>query len=126
MRTLIMTVAIAAASHHSLPAATQEGVSWYADHKHPLRRDEPVTLRDGARTFQLASGWWCAVGPASKRARAHESRTTRCRKGADVLEFTVQCDRSRPKDHVQIRFPDSARTVVDFIEVGCRIRPSSR
>jgi hypothetical protein len=49
-------------------------------------------------------------------------RTTTCRKANDVFEFSVQCDRGRQKDHVQIRFVDGDGTIVDFIEVGCRLQ----
>jgi hypothetical protein len=93
-------------------------VSWYADTRDPSSRNEPLRLGDGTRTLKLAAGWTCVVWPVQKTS-AFEGRTTSCRKGTEIFEFSVQCDAGRPKDHAQIRFRNDAG-IIDFIEVGCR------
>jgi hypothetical protein len=96
-------------------------VGWYADVMNPPARDKAVTLLDGT-SYVLNGGWACLIGHASRKMPVYEMRTTSCRKGADVFEFSVQCDGGRPKDHVQIRFVDGEGTIVDYIEVGCRMQ----
>lgn len=92
--------------------------TWYADSREPADRNHPVPLGSGSRTLKLAAGWSCVVWPL-KKTSAYEGRTTSCRKGAEIFEFSVQCDAGRPKDHAQIRFRDE-RGIIDYIEVGCR------
>lgn len=116
-RPLVLGGALALLVIHTMRADTRQ-IVWYADIMEPPTRDNPLTLRDGM-IYALNSGWSCLVGHA-KRMAAYEVRTTSCRKGKDVLEFSVQCDRARPQDHVQVRFPNAAGVVVDYIEVGCR------
>jgi hypothetical protein len=93
-------------------------VTWYADTRDPSSRNEPLRLGDGSRTMKLAAGWTCVVWPV-KKTSAFEGRTTSCRKGREIFEFSVQCDAGRPKDHAQIRFRDDGG-IIDYIEVGCR------
>lgn len=93
-------------------------VSWYADTRDPSSRDQPMQLGNGSRTLKLAAGWTCIVWPV-KKTSAFEGRTTSCRKGSEIFEFSVQCDAGRPKDHAQIRFRDDGG-IIDYIEVGCR------
>jgi hypothetical protein len=96
-------------------------VGWYADVKNPPARDKAMKLFDGM-SYELDGGWSCLIGHTSKRMPTYEMRTTTCRKASDIFEFSVQCDRGRQRDHVQIRFVDSDGTIVDFIEVGCRLQ----
>jgi hypothetical protein len=96
-------------------------VSWYADTRNPAARNHPLQLDAGSITMKLAVGWSCVIWPTKKMSTA-EGRTTSCRKGTEILEFSVQCDPTRPKDHVQIRFRDDAGVIRDYIEVGCRSR----
>jgi hypothetical protein len=100
------------------PVDANGRVAWYADVKNPPARDKAMKLFDGM-SYELDGGWKCLIGHASRRMPTYEMRTTSCRKASDVFEFSVQCDRGRPKDHVQIRFVDNDGTIVDFIEVGC-------
>ncbi len=93
-------------------------VSWYADTRDPSSRDQPLQLGNGSQTLKLAAGWTCIVWPV-KKTSAFEGRTTSCRKGSEIFEFSVQCDAGRPKDHAQIRFRDDGG-IIDYIEVGCR------
>lgn len=93
-------------------------VSWYADTRDPASRNQSLRLGEGSRTLKLAAGWTCVVWPV-KKTSAFEGRTTSCRKGTEIFEFSVQCDAGRPKDHAQIRFRD-AGGIIDYIEVGCR------
>jgi hypothetical protein len=102
-------------------SANGRQILWYADKMDPPDRDKPVTLGDGT-TFALSGGWSCVVGHASRKLRAAEERTTTCRKGNESFEFSVQCDKFRARDHVQIRFRNETGLILDFIEVGCRVR----
>jgi hypothetical protein len=102
--------------------AGAQRVSWYADKRNPTSRDRPFTLADGARTLDLRHGWSCVIGKTSKKLPSYEERTTSCRKGTERFEFSVQCDYSRRRDHVQIRFGDAAGIIIDFIEVGCLLQ----
>jgi hypothetical protein len=119
---LLSTVAIGVQPH---ARTAPSRIFWYTDYSNPVSRNSVVELGSEARSIRLNPGWVCAI-PALKRARTFEARTTVCRKGADAFEFTVQCDRSRPKDHVQIRFRNPAGTIADYIEVGCRPGGSAR
>jgi hypothetical protein len=93
-------------------------VAWYADSREPADRNHPVPLGSGSRTLKLAAGWSCVIWPVRKTS-TFEGRTTSCRKGAEIFEFSVQCDAGRPKDHAQIRFRGESG-IIDYIEVGCR------
>jgi hypothetical protein len=115
---LALAVAAAVLIETDASAAKAVKVSWYADTRDPASRDEPLRLGDGSRTLKLAAGWTCVVWPV-KKTSAFEGRTTSCRKGTEIFEFSVQCDAGRPKDHAQIRFRDDAG-IIDYIEVGCR------
>jgi hypothetical protein len=117
-RGLLLAVAAALLVATDAAGAKPAKVSWYADTRDPASRNEPLRLGDGTRTLKLAAGWTCVVWPVQKTS-AFEGRTTSCRKGTEIFEFSVQCDAGRPKDHAQIRFRNDAG-IVDFIEVGCR------
>lgn len=114
---VVLAAAMLLTGEH-VSAAKAGRVTWYADTREPSSRDEPLRLGDSSRTLKLAAGWTCVVWPV-KRTSAFEGRTTSCRKGAEIFEFSVQCDAGRPKDHAQIRFRDDDG-VIDYIEVGCR------
>jgi hypothetical protein len=98
---------------------TPPRVFWYADYSNPVSRNSVIELRGGSHSIRLNPGWVCDI-PVLKRTRTFEARTTVCRKDTEAFEFTVQCDRNRPNDHVQIRFRNPAGTIADYIEVGCR------
>jgi hypothetical protein len=76
---------------------------------------DDVILGAEGRTFDIGSGWSCAVSPPS----TFNARTTICRKGSEAFEFSVQCFAPANADHVQIRFPGS-NDARNYIEVGCR------
>jgi hypothetical protein len=115
---LVLFVAAALLIATDAAGAKALKVSWYADTRDPSSRNEALRLGDGTRTLKLAAGWTCVVWPVQKTS-AFEGRTTSCRKGTEIFEFSVQCDAARPKDHAQIRFRNDAG-IIDFIEVGCR------
>jgi hypothetical protein len=117
-RGLVLVVAAALLVATDAAGAKAVKVSWYADTRDPSSRNEALRLGDGSRTLKLAAGWTCVVWPVQKTS-AFEGRTTSCRKGTEIFEFSVQCDVGRPKDHAQIRFRNDAG-IIDFIEVGCR------
>jgi hypothetical protein len=113
---LVLTAALLIGSDAAGAKAAK--VSWYADTRDPSSRDTALQLGNGSRTLKLAGGWTCVVWPV-KKTSAFEGRTTSCRKGTEIFEFSVQCDAGRPKDHAQIRFRDDGG-IIDYIEVGCR------
>lgn len=77
-----------------------------------------LVLDASAHTLKLAGGRTCKVSAISRQLPLYEAWTTTCRRGEAVIEFSVQCEQARPKDHAQVRFPDAQ----DFIEVGCELR----
>ncbi|MGH9329017.1 MAG: hypothetical protein ACRD09_01120 [Vicinamibacterales bacterium] len=115
---IVLLIAAALLTGEDAAGAKTAKMSWYADTRDPPARNHPLPLGDGSRTVRLAAGWSCVIWPL-KKTSAFEGRTTSCRKGTEIFEFSVQCDAGRPKDHAQIRFRDDAG-VIDFIEVGCR------
>jgi hypothetical protein len=115
---IILLIAAALLTGDDAAGAKAVKISWYADTRDPAERNHPLKLGHESRTLRPVAGWSCVIWPAKKMS-AYEGRTTSCRKGTEMFEFSVQCDRARPKDHVQIRFRDDAGMIVDFIEVGC-------
>lgn len=97
--------------------AQQERVRWYAAHEHA----PSVNLGAAVQNLSLKGGWSCTVGQSSQQLPSYEARTTICSKGRDALEFTVQCEQSRRKDHTQIRFRSGDRLSGEFIEIGCEL-----
>ncbi len=80
-----------------------------------------LNIDDESHTLNLRNGWSCDVGSASKQLPLYEARRTKCTKDSESIEFSVQCERNRAKDHVQITFR-SIEKGLDFIEVGCELR----
>jgi hypothetical protein len=98
----------------TVPAVAAGGEpTWYVT---TTAAQSAVMLSAERRTFDVGSGWSCAVSPSS----TFGARTTTCRKGSEAFEFSVQCSGARDADHVQIRFLGSTGAP-SFIEVGCRI-----
>lgn len=94
-------------------------VRWYLVHQALNDQGNSLNLGDGSQDVSLNGGWSCSIGPPSKQMPAYEARKTACENGDKSFEFSVHCERQRPKDHTQIRFKDSEGRPVDFIEVGC-------
>ena len=80
-----------------------------------------LKLSDSAQQITLKGEWKCSVSDTSKQLPAYEARHVGCGKGTEIIEFTVQCEQSRPKDHTQLRFRNKDGQVTDFIEVSCEI-----
>jgi hypothetical protein len=80
-----------------------------------------LRLGDSASVLTLRSGWSCTIGPTSKKP-SHEARITLCSKRGDLLEFSVQCETSRPRDHVQVRLRNTPRSSSDYIDVSCELQ----
>jgi hypothetical protein len=98
-------------------------VEWRASHDlQPSGTTKTVLLGDGAESIALNGGWVCGVAETSKQLPAYEARQVACRKGGDVVEFSVQCEPARPKDHAQLRFRNSTEKVADFFEVSCELK----
>lgn len=95
--------------------------TWYAskslDHS---GQTATILLTDIETEVPLNDGRICRVGEVSKSS-AYLSRVVTCSKGEDVVEFSVQCEASVPKDHTQLRFTTQSREPSDFIEVGCEL-----
>ena len=96
-------------------------VTWHAEYQQIARRDQSLELGDSAHDLSLENGWRCAISATSKQSLDNESRITSCAKGTEILEFTVQCEPNRPRDHVQLRFKDASGKILDFIEVRCAL-----
>lgn len=101
--------------------AQSEGVRWYLVNEGLNVPGGSLTLGDNPQMVSLKGGWSCTVGETSKMWPLYEARQTTCQKASDSFEFTVQCERSRPRDHTQIRFRNADRNIVDIIEVGCEV-----
>ncbi len=88
---------------------------WYATNEALNNENSKSNIDDAPQKIELKGGWSCEVGPTS----INNSRQTVCQNGDKAIEFSVQCDSSRPKDHTQVRFKNLDGKYVDFIEVGC-------
>ncbi len=88
---------------------------WYAINETRNNDSSESRIDDTAQKIELKGGWFCEVGQTS----INGSRQTTCQNGDKVIEFSVQCESNRPKDHTQIRFKNIEGKYVDFIEVGC-------
>ena len=101
-------------------AAQNQRVEWYAVDDQLDAKGQSLSLGDNTHSLNLTAGWVCSVGSTSKQLPSYEARTTVCRKGSESIEFTTQCERSRPEDHTQIRFRVAGR-FQDFIQVSCEL-----
>ena len=106
---LPLVFAAPAFSQSPIPPASH----WYATTAAHLANGTSLTLGSVPVTLDLRSGWSCSI----RLGTAADSRLVRCVKASDALEFSVQCDVARPRDHVQVRLRNDQRD--DFIEVGC-------
>ncbi len=114
---------VSAAFISLVPAASHgeaEYVDWHVSYEE--LGINSLMIGDEPQLVKLNNGWSCSIGKTSKHLPAYEARSTSCKKGDEVFDFSVQCEGNRPKDHVQIRFsnPDSGFT--DFINVSCELR----
>ena len=97
-------------------------VTWSVVNGELDRRGNALLIGDGPQRIELGSGWSCVVGTTSKALPLYEARQTACTKGSEAVEFSVQCEPNRPKDHTQIRFRDPQGRLVDFVEVWCELK----
>jgi hypothetical protein len=97
-------------------------VWWAVAHQAIVDRDEALLLDRQEYRVALRAGWKCLAGAASVHGPAAEARITQCEKHGELVEFSVQCDPSRPKDRTQVRFRPQESGSPDFIEVACEIR----
>ncbi len=99
---LISTVLLAASDSHTRWNISYDNV-------------DSLDVDDSTQKAELKSGWSCVIGETS----INKARQTSCRKANEAIEFSVQCDVNRPKDHAQVRFGDVSGKYIDFIEVSC-------
>lgn len=124
-RPSLTTAILAAFAVGLLPHASspqEPRVQWTATTEDLNVTGQALLLEDSVHVLQLRAGWSCTIGATSKHPPLYEARTTTCRKGEEAFEFTVQCERLRPKDHIQIRFAGPPGKFADFIEVSCELR----
>jgi hypothetical protein len=116
-QSLVLTLVLAA-----LAAAAQRDVSWTVSHQIVSGEIDTVGVDDDAYGLTLGSGWACTVGGTSRNLPAYEARTAVCTKGEETIEFTVQCEPSRPTENTQVRFRTRGAATSDFIEVACALK----
>lgn len=98
------------------------GAQGYATHKEPSRQGNALSIGDNPQRLEIGGGWVCLVGQTSRELPWYEVPQTTCARGVDAFEFSVQCERNRPRDHTQIRLRDAQGRFVDYIEVGCELK----
>lgn len=119
-RTSLGLSIVLSALSFSVSALSQESSDssskWYVATSASLDSGTSPSLRLFSENVALRSGWSCSIRPGM----VADSRLVRCVKASDVLEFSVQCDANRPRDHLQVRLRNERDQTHDFIEVGCR------
>ena len=90
-------------------------VTWYVTTSATANRLTPIDTKPAS--VRLADGRVCAVGAVGDFG----GRQVVCVRGKEKVQFSVQCDTTRPRDHVQLRFTSPKGTQIDFIEVGCEL-----
>ncbi len=89
------------------------GTSWYATTSATANKASPIGTE--AVSVRLADGRACSIATVGEFG----GRQVVCDRGAEKIQFSVQCDANRAKDHVQVRFTSQDGKLIDFIEVGC-------
>lgn len=89
------------------------GTCWYASTSATTNSANPIGT--GMSEVRLADGRACLIAEVSDFG----GRQVVCDRGTEKVQFSVQCDATRGKDHVQVRFTSPKGEPVDFIEVGC-------
>ena len=113
---MVLTIACFILSSATVSAS---GFKWYM--AHDLKTDGSVSesnIDDTVQKIELKDGWSCVVRPTSFGGW-YEARQTTCQNDDKIIDFSVQCESNRPKDHAQIRFRNPKGKHLDFIEVGC-------
>ena len=103
----------------ALPLQQRPSVEWHAVNQEMNEEGTALLLDDSEHHISLRGDWSCTVGETSKQLPLYEARVVSCRNEEHMLEFSVQCEPNRRKDHTQIRFRDADGRYVDFIDVGC-------
>ena len=97
-------------------------VDWYLLDISMAETDQSLSLGDGEHEASLRGGWSCSISATSKNLPLYEARQVRCSSKEHIVEFSVQCEPSRPTDHTQLRFRSPNGEEFDFIELSCRYR----
>lgn len=106
------------------PAQADQSVRWYAVNQSLNEAGNSLSLAESPQKIELRGGWSCSIS-ASSTQTTHSFREVTCNSGEKSVAFSVQCEPKRPKEHSQVRFKDVSGKLLDFIEVGCEIPPST-
>lgn len=101
----------------SVSEGSEKRYHWWVVNIEMSEKHNSLSIENTSQNIKLRGGWSRHISKVS----VNGARVTSCVKGAEQVEFSVMCDRRRPKDHVQIRFRNSSTNeYIDFIEVGCK------
>ena len=100
----------------SISESSENPYHWWVANSEMNEKHTSLLIAKAGQNIELRGGWSCHISNSS----INNARQTSCTKGDEQVEFSVMCDRNRPKDHGQIRFRSpGTNELIDFIEVGC-------